>query len=109
MNVVEPDVSLTLLHLCFCHLSSLYVTFLLHPIVEPGCTDRCAYAALFPPQLRNNASSPNLCLDTLQAEEKKPYDMGLYNCHDFVASSQVRVGLLGCLTRIIDHKTPQAI
>uniref|UniRef100_A0A6A7GAY1 Polypeptide N-acetylgalactosaminyltransferase n=2 Tax=Hirondellea gigas TaxID=1518452 RepID=A0A6A7GAY1_9CRUS len=39
-------------------------------------------------RLRNNASTPELCLDTLQADEKKRYDMGMYNCHTFLASSQ---------------------
>ncbi|KAF2353910.1 Ricin B lectin domain, partial [Trinorchestia longiramus] len=41
-------------------------------------------------QLRNNGTVPQICLDTLQADEKKPYDIGLYNCHSFEASSQVR-------------------
>ncbi|XP_018020452.1 polypeptide N-acetylgalactosaminyltransferase 1 [Hyalella azteca] len=39
-------------------------------------------------RLRNNGTRPHLCLDTLQADEKRPYDIGLYNCHDFEASSQ---------------------
>ncbi|KAA0183435.1 hypothetical protein HAZT_HAZT006665 [Hyalella azteca] len=44
-------------------------------------------------QLRNNGTRPHLCLDTLQADEKRPYDIGLYNCHDFEASSQALTAL----------------
>ncbi|XP_042879499.1 polypeptide N-acetylgalactosaminyltransferase 1-like [Penaeus japonicus] len=39
-------------------------------------------------RLRNNASKPDICLDNLQRNEKSAYDMGVYNCHNFVASSQ---------------------
>ncbi|KAK7066418.1 hypothetical protein SK128_007021, partial [Halocaridina rubra] len=39
-------------------------------------------------ELRNNMTKPDLCLDTLQRNEKSVYNMGLYNCHSFEASSQ---------------------
>ncbi|KAK4311854.1 hypothetical protein Pmani_016676 [Petrolisthes manimaculis] len=39
-------------------------------------------------QLRNNVSQPHMCFDNLQRNEKTPYNMGLYNCHNFLSSSQ---------------------
>ncbi|KAK3852462.1 hypothetical protein Pcinc_040953 [Petrolisthes cinctipes] len=39
-------------------------------------------------RLRNNVSQPHLCFDNLQRNEKTPYNMGLYNCHNFLSSSQ---------------------
>lgn len=39
-------------------------------------------------RLRNNMTKPDLCFDNLQRNEKSSYNMGLYNCHTFMASSQ---------------------
>ncbi|XP_069948026.1 polypeptide N-acetylgalactosaminyltransferase 1 isoform X1 [Cherax quadricarinatus] len=39
-------------------------------------------------RLRNNATKPDICFDNLQRNEKSPYNMGLYSCHTFMASSQ---------------------
>lgn len=39
-------------------------------------------------RLRNNATKPDICFDNLQRNEKSSYNMGLYNCHPYMASSQ---------------------
>lgn len=36
----------------------------------------------------SNKQNPNMCFDMLQRDEKNPYNLGLYHCHQYQTSSQ---------------------
>ena len=50
-------------------------------------------------QVRNPAS--NLCLDTLQKDEKIEFDMGLYSCQNGASANQVSTPLSTALSLLV--------